>query len=112
MEMVIQGVSTRKVANITEELCSTEFSQSTVDELCKILGSCRAGAEQPSVNQSVSFCPRRRDVRQSMRGRQSPLQKRHPGGYWSQHQGEKRGSSALPLVIQNRRLHEARSLRN
>ncbi|MCF6476978.1 IS256 family transposase, partial [Nonomuraea sp. MG754425] len=30
MEMVIQGVSTRKVANITEELCGTEFSKSTV----------------------------------------------------------------------------------
>ncbi|MDF9845576.1 MULTISPECIES: IS256 family transposase [unclassified Paenibacillus] len=37
MEMVIQGVSTRKVANITEELCGTEFSKSTVSELCKSL---------------------------------------------------------------------------
>jgi putative transposase len=30
MEMVINGVSTRKVAKITEELCGTEFSMSTV----------------------------------------------------------------------------------
>ena len=37
MEMVINGVSTRKVAKITEELCGTEFSQSTVSELCKRL---------------------------------------------------------------------------
>lgn len=37
MEMVIQGVSTRKVANITEELCGTDFSKSTVSELCKSL---------------------------------------------------------------------------
>ena len=37
MEMVINGVSTRKVAKITEELCGTEFSKSTVSELCKRL---------------------------------------------------------------------------
>jgi transposase-like protein len=36
-EMVIQGVSTRKVANIVEELCGTSFSKSTVSELCKRL---------------------------------------------------------------------------
>ena len=37
MEMVINGVSTRKVAKITEELCGTEFSKSTVSELCRRL---------------------------------------------------------------------------
>jgi putative transposase len=37
MEMVVNGVSTRKVARITEELCGTEFSRSTVSELCKRL---------------------------------------------------------------------------
>jgi len=37
MEMVINGVSTRKVARITEELCGTEFSASTVSNLCKQL---------------------------------------------------------------------------
>ncbi|SFV08614.1 IS256 family transposase [Alicyclobacillus macrosporangiidus] len=37
MEMVINGVSTHKVAKITEELCGTEFSKSTVSELCKRL---------------------------------------------------------------------------
>jgi len=37
MEMVIQGVSTRKVTAITEELCGVEFSKSTVSELCKKL---------------------------------------------------------------------------
>ncbi len=35
MEMVVQGVSTRKVEKITEELCGTKFSKSTVSELCK-----------------------------------------------------------------------------
>ena len=34
MEMVIQGVSTRKVTAITEELCGTQFSKSTVSRLC------------------------------------------------------------------------------
>lgn len=37
LEMVIQGVSTRKIAQITEELCGTEFSKSTVSALCKRL---------------------------------------------------------------------------
>ena len=35
MEMVIQGVSTRKVSAITEELCGAEFSKSTVSDLCR-----------------------------------------------------------------------------
>lgn len=37
MEMVINGVSTRKVTKITEELCGTQFSKSTVSALCKKL---------------------------------------------------------------------------
>lgn len=37
MEMVVNGVSTRKVTQVTEELCGTEFSKSTVSELCKQL---------------------------------------------------------------------------
>lgn len=35
MEMVVNGVSTRKIAQITEELCGTSFSKSTVSSLCK-----------------------------------------------------------------------------
>ena len=35
MEMVVNGVSTRKVRRITEQLCGTTFSKSTVSELCK-----------------------------------------------------------------------------
>jgi putative transposase len=37
MEMVINGVSTRKVTLVTEELCGAQFSKSTVSELCKNL---------------------------------------------------------------------------
>ena len=37
MELVIHGVSTRKVAAITEQLCGKEFSRSTVSTLCQQL---------------------------------------------------------------------------
>ena len=37
IEMVINGVSTRKVENITEELCGKSFSKSTVSKLCEQL---------------------------------------------------------------------------
>jgi len=37
MEMVINGVSTRKISLVTEELCGAQFSKSTVSELCKNL---------------------------------------------------------------------------
>jgi putative transposase len=37
MEMVVQGVSTRKVAAVTEILCGKEFSRSTVSTLCQQL---------------------------------------------------------------------------
>jgi putative transposase len=35
VEMVVNGVSTRKVARITEELCGTSFAKSTVSDLSK-----------------------------------------------------------------------------
>lgn len=37
MEMVVNGVSTRKVTKITEELCGASFSKSTVSQLCMAL---------------------------------------------------------------------------
>jgi putative transposase len=37
MEMVVNGVSTRKVAQITEELCGKAFAKSTVSDLCERL---------------------------------------------------------------------------
>lgn len=36
-EMVVSGVSTRKVAKVMETLCGKEFSKSTVSEACKTL---------------------------------------------------------------------------
>jgi transposase-like protein len=43
VEMVINGVSTRKVENVVEELCGATFSKSTVSELCKRLDPIVAG---------------------------------------------------------------------
>jgi len=37
MEMVINGVSTRKVKNVVEKLCGVVFSKSSVSEHCKKL---------------------------------------------------------------------------
>ncbi len=37
MEMVVNGVSTRKVEKVTEELCGKKFSKSTVSALCQKL---------------------------------------------------------------------------
>ena len=37
VQMVVVGVSTRKVSRVVEELCGKEFSKSTVSELCKRL---------------------------------------------------------------------------
>ena len=54
MEMVVQGVSTRKVGAITEELCGCTFSKSTISSLCAAL--------DPAVD--------------AFRGR--PLEKRYP----------------------------------
>ena len=48
IEMVVQGVSTRKIARVVEELCGTSFSKSTVSELCKQLDE--------FVNEFGSYC--------------------------------------------------------
>ena len=37
MEMVVQGVSTRNIKKVTEELCGESFSKSAVSEICKEL---------------------------------------------------------------------------
>lgn len=56
MEMVVQGVSTRKVAAITEELCGVRFSKSTVSALCEDLTDrVDAWNERPLHGQSFPF---------------------------------------------------------
>jgi transposase-like protein len=42
VEMVVNGVSTRKVRAVVEKLCGAEFSKSTVSGLCKVLDTIAA----------------------------------------------------------------------
>ena len=50
-EMVVEGVSTRKISNVMETLCDTPFSKSTVSEVCKALDKdVRAFRERPLEN--------------------------------------------------------------
>ena len=54
--IAVNGVSTRKVSQITEELCGTKFSKSTVSELCKNLDPIIVETSSTSHFQmSVSF---------------------------------------------------------
>jgi putative transposase len=56
MEMVLNGVSTRKVTAITEELCGTRFSRSTVSQLCTALDArVQAWNERPLGAQAYPF---------------------------------------------------------
>jgi transposase-like protein len=56
MEMVVNGVSTRKVTHITEELCGVSFSKSTVSSLCSGLDArVRAFNERRFDGQSFPF---------------------------------------------------------
>lgn len=56
MEMVVCGVSTRKVSAITEELCGTSFSKSTVSALCARLDPLvSAWNERPLAEQAFPF---------------------------------------------------------
>jgi len=50
MEMVLQGVTTRKVEQITETLCGTSFSPSMVSQLCKQLDGCLEAFRTRALN--------------------------------------------------------------
>jgi len=56
MDMVVNGVSTRKVKKVTSTLCGHEFSKSTVSELAKGLDEkVTAWAERPLDEQAYPF---------------------------------------------------------
>jgi len=65
MELVVNGVSTRKVTKITEALCGASFSKSMVSQLCTALDA-RVQAFNERKLGSFSFS-RRRDVPQGPR---------------------------------------------
>jgi putative transposase len=56
-EMVVNGVSTRKVEKVMEELCGTSFSKSTVSNLCKDLSK-DVEAFQNSLTKATKRCLR------------------------------------------------------
>jgi Transposase and inactivated derivatives len=56
MQMVVQGVSTRRVKKITTELCGREFTRSTVSRLCEGLDEqVHAWAQRPLDGQPYPF---------------------------------------------------------
>ena len=56
MEMVLRGVSTRKVTAVTEKLCGESFSKSTVSRLCAELDArMRAWNERPLGDLTYPF---------------------------------------------------------
>ena len=56
VEMVIQGVSTRKVSTVVEELCGTEVSKSSVSALCQRLDpQVNAWRQRDLSEQSYAF---------------------------------------------------------
>jgi transposase-like protein len=74
MEMVVQGVSTRKVSAITEELCGASFSKSAVSALCvgldarvRAFNERRLEADYPFVLVDAMFIKCRDDDRVVMR---------------------------------------------
>ncbi len=74
MEMVVNGVSTRKVTRVVEEMCGLQFSKSTVSDLCRGLDplvrewNCRdlSGQEYPFLIVDAMFVKVRRDRRVRM----------------------------------------------
>ncbi len=61
MEMVVQGVSTRKVSAITEELCGASFSKSTVSALSPVSESASAGSNHARHrSRCLAAAPQRR----------------------------------------------------
>jgi len=55
MEMVVQGVSTRRVKKITTELCGREFAKSTVSRLTKQLDEQVKAWDERSLDQEYPF---------------------------------------------------------
>ena len=54
-EMVVNGISTRKVTKVMETLCDTTFSKSTVSEACKTLDRNVNSFKQRKLENSYPF---------------------------------------------------------
>ena len=76
VEMYVQGVSTRKVKKITEELCGYRFSASTISNIVKRLDAQLLAFARRRLGRTVSLCDRRCAIREGARQRGD----RFPGG--------------------------------
>ena len=54
-EMVVNGVSTRKISRVMETLCGTSFSKSTVSEVCKDLDAIVDGFKNRQLDNIYPF---------------------------------------------------------
>ena len=54
-EMVVNGVSTRKISKVMETLCGTSFSKSTVSEVCKDLDGIVDGFKNRPLDKNYPF---------------------------------------------------------
>ena len=76
VEMYVQGVSTRKVKAITEELCGHSFAASTISAINKGLGRGAYQVRPPAADRGVPVSDRGRPLREGARRRDHP----EPGG--------------------------------
>ena len=71
-EMYVQGVSTRKVKAITEELCGHSFSASAISAINKGLDESLTKFAQPPAHRALSVPDPGRALREGARGRHHP----------------------------------------
>ena len=73
MEMVVQGVSTRRIKKITTELCGQEFSKSTVSRLTKRLDEQVKAHRRATSGRGIPLSPPRCHLRRSAPPGRSPV---------------------------------------
>ena len=103
-EMYVQGVSTRKVKAITEELCGHSFSASAISAINVKLDEGLAEFAAPAAGRGLSLPDRRRALRAGARGRRDPQPggaagDRHRLGRPAQHSGGRAGQPREPLEL-------------
>ena len=92
-EMYVKGVSTRKVSQITEQLCGTEISATRVSRIAKLLDTELEqfrGTGAPGIPGGIPGCPLREG--ESQRYGPGPGHLKSPG---SEPLGKARGSGSL-----------------
>jgi putative transposase len=84
-EMYVQGVSTRKVKSVTEQLCGHSFSASSVSEMNKILDAALTAFATRRLDEPYPYLIL--DARYE-RARERQLPRLDPGSRWLGRRGE------------------------